>query len=157
MSAFDMLDAKAQFLDIVRHWPLFGSSFFAIKLIQRDLIQPMDFILALNKFGIQMLDTESHKTVHNYPFNEVVSTRKVRSEDGALYLDMKCGNLMKRTIIRIQTDQAHEISRLIRQYIDIELLQQQKKSNNVDHDNQTAKAEQKRPPDDSETLSQSAQ
>ena len=37
-------------------------------------------------------------------------------------MDMKCGNLMKRTIIRIQTDQAHEISRLVRQYIDIELL-----------------------------------
>lgn len=126
MSAFDTLDAKAQFLDIIRHWPLFGSSFFAIKLIQRDLIQPTDFILALNKFGIQMLDTVSHETIHRYPFNEVISTRKVRSEDGALYLDLKCGNLMKRTIIRIQTDQAHEISRLTRQYIDIELIQQQK-------------------------------
>lgn len=126
MSAFDALDAKAQFLDIVRHWPLFGSSFFAIKLIQRDLIHPMDFILALNKLGIQMLDPITHETVHKYPFNEVVSTRKVRSEDGTLFLDMKCGNLMKRTIIRIQTDQAHEISRLIRQYIDIEMLQTNK-------------------------------
>lgn len=126
MSAFDALDAKAQFLDIVRHWPLFGSSFFAIKFIQRDLIQPVEFILALNKFGIQMLDMSSHETIHKYPFNEVISTRKVRSEDGALFLDLKCGNLMKRTIIRIQTDQAHEISRLIKQYIDIELLQQQR-------------------------------
>lgn len=126
MSAFDTLDAKAQFLDIIRNWPLFGSSFFAIKLIQRDLIHPTDYILALNKFGIQMLDTISHESVHKYPFNEVISTRKVRSEDGSLYLDLKCGNLMKRTIIRIQTDQAHEISRLTRQYIDIELLQQQK-------------------------------
>jgi len=124
MSAFDTLDAKAQFLDIVRHWPLFGSSFFAIKFIQRDLIQPLEFILALNKFGIQMLDMSTHETVHKYSFNEVISTRKVRSEDGALFLDLKCGNLMKRTIIRIQTDQAHEISRLIKQYIDIELLQQ---------------------------------
>lgn len=127
MSAFDTLDAKAQFLDIVRHWPLFGSSFFAIKFIQRDLIQPMDFILALNKLGIQMLDMSTHETVHKYTFNEVISTRKVRSEDGALYLDLKCGNLMKRTIIRIQTDQAHEISRLIRLYIDIELLQQKQR------------------------------
>jgi len=126
MSAFDTLDAKAQFLDLVRNWPLFGSSFFAIKLIQRDLIQPTDYILALNKFGIQMLDTITHETVHKYPFAEVVSTRKVRSEDGALFLDMKCGNLMRRTIIRIQTDQAHEISRLIRQYIDIVLVQSNK-------------------------------
>lgn len=133
MSAFDTLDAKAQFLDIVRHWPLFGSSFFAIKFIQRDLIQPMDFILALNKFGIHMLDLSSHETIHSYSFNEVISTRKVRSEDGALFLDLKCGNLMKRTIIRIQTDQAHEISRLIRQYIDIELLQQQRQQQQTTH------------------------
>lgn len=125
MSAFDTLDAKAQFLDIVRHWPLFGSSFFAIKLIQRDLIQPIDYILALNKLGIQMLDQLTHETMHCYAFNEVVSTRKVRSEDGALFLDLKCGNLIKRTIVRIQTDQAHEINRLIKQYIEIDLRRHQ--------------------------------
>ena len=56
----------------------------------------------------------------HYPFTEVISTRKVKSEDGILYLDMKCGNLMQQKITRIQTDQAHEISRLIRQYITIE-------------------------------------
>lgn len=122
MSSFDTLDAKAQFLDIIRHWPLFGSSFFAIKLIQRDFIQPKDFILALNNFGIQMLDTETHETHHRYSFNEVISTRKVRSEDGALYLDIKYGELMRWTIIRIQTDQAHEISRLVKRYIDIQLV-----------------------------------
>lgn len=124
-SAFDTLDAKAQFLDIVRHWHLFGSSFFAVKLIQRDLIQPIDYILALNKFGVQMLDHKSHETVHSYAFNEVVSTRKVRSEDGALFLDLKCGSLIKRTIVRIQTDQAHEINRLIKQYIEIDLRRHQ--------------------------------
>lgn len=134
-SALEALDAKAQFLDTIRHWPLFGSSFFAIKLIQRDLIEPTDFILALNKFGIQMLEPQTHETRHKYSFNEVISTRKVRSEDGALFLDLKCGNLMKRTIIRIQTDQAHEISRLIRQYIDIELMQANNSGNNNGNNN----------------------
>merc|ERR1711894_214135 len=32
---------------------------------------------------------------------------------------MKCGNLMQQRITRIQTDQANEIARLIRQYITI--------------------------------------
>lgn len=41
----------------------------------------------------------------------------MRSEDGALFLDMKVGNLMQQRVIRVQTEQAHEISRLIRQYI----------------------------------------
>jgi myosin-15 len=38
---------------------------------------------------------------------------------------MKCGNLMQQRVTRIQTDQAHEISRLIRQYITIQQRIQQ--------------------------------
>merc|ERR1712080_118393 len=53
-------------------------------------------------------------------FTEVISTRKVQTEDGTLFLDMKCGNLMQQRITRIQTDQANEIARLIRQYITID-------------------------------------
>lgn len=120
MTALDTLDAKAQCLDILQKWPLFGSCFFAIKLIRSDTTQHSDHILALNRMGVHMLDMESHETQHRYPYSEVISTRKVRSEDGTLYLDLKCGNLMHKTITRIQTDQAHEISRLIKQYIDIE-------------------------------------
>lgn len=30
---------------------------------------------------------------------------------------MKVGNLMQQRVIRVQTEQAHEISRLVRQYI----------------------------------------
>lgn len=42
---------------------------------------------------------------------------QVRSEDGALFLDMKVGNLLQQRVTRVQTEQAHEISRLVRQYI----------------------------------------
>ena len=41
---------------------------------------------------------------------------QVRSED-ALFLDMKVGNLLQQNVIRVQTEQAHEISRIMRQYI----------------------------------------
>ena len=60
----------------------------------------------------------------------------METEDGVLYLDMKCGNLMQQRIsrsvknsisvdcskyvFRIQTDQAVEIARLIKQYITID-------------------------------------
>lgn len=30
---------------------------------------------------------------------------------------MKVGNLLQQSVIRVQTEQAHEISRLVRQYI----------------------------------------
>ena len=40
---------------------------------------------------------------------QVISTRKVQTEDGTLFLDMKCGNLMQQRITRIQTDQVQNI------------------------------------------------
>ncbi|KAG9509056.1 Unconventional myosin-XV, partial [Fragariocoptes setiger] len=119
-SALDTLEAKAQCLNILQKWPLFGSCFFAIKHVHSDQPKCADRILALNKQGIHMLDVQTHETVHMFHYKEIISTRKVRSEDGALFLDLKCGNLMNKNITRVQTDQAHEISRLIKQYIEIE-------------------------------------
>lgn len=40
-----------------------------------------------------------------YAFTDIISTRKVRAEDGRLFLDMKCGDLMHQKVTRIQTDQ----------------------------------------------------
>jgi len=117
--------AKAQVLEVLQKWPLFGSSFFAVRRVS-DPAERSEHILALNKNGVHFLDVMTHETLLHYPYSEVISTRKVKAEDG-LYLDMKCGNLMQQRVSRIQTDQAHEISRLIRQYITI---QQRGQSNN---------------------------
>ncbi|XP_063236075.1 unconventional myosin-XV [Bacillus rossius redtenbacheri] len=113
------IQAKAQVLDILSKWPLFGSSFFAVKRLS-DPKERSDHILALNRHGVHFVDLVTHETLIHYPYSEVISTRKVKSEDGTLFLDMKCGNLMQQRITRLQTDQAHEISRLIRQYITME-------------------------------------
>lgn len=45
---------------------------------------------------------------------------QVRSEDGSLFLDMKCGSLLQQRVTRLQTEQAHEVSRLVRQYITLQ-------------------------------------
>jgi myosin-15 len=119
------IQAKAQVLDILSKWPLFGSSFFAVKRVS-DPKERSDHILALNRHGVHFIDLITHETLTHYPFSEVISTRKVKSEDGTLFLDMKCGNLMQQRITRLQTDQAHEISRLIRQYITMEQRLQQR-------------------------------
>ena len=62
----------------------------------------------------------SHESIISYSLFQVISTRKVQTEDGTLFLDMKCGNLMQQRITRIQTELANEIARLIRQYITID-------------------------------------
>ncbi|KAF2892985.1 hypothetical protein ILUMI_13189 [Ignelater luminosus] len=112
--------AKHKVLQVLSNWPLFGSSFFAIKRVSGDIENWMEYILALNRTGVHFLDMTTHETIHHWPFAEVISTRKVRSEDGALFLDMKCGNLLQQRVTRLQTEQAHEISRLVRQYINLE-------------------------------------
>jgi len=111
--------AKAQVLQILSQWQLFGSSFFAVRR-DSDPIEGSEHILALNKHGVHFLDLITHETILHYPFTEVISTRQMETEDGVLYLDMKCGNLMQQRISRIQTDQAVEIARLIKQYITID-------------------------------------
>lgn len=140
------LQCKAQFLSVLSAWPLFGSSFFAVKRVFGDDIgMPeednggamwRELILALNHRGVLFLDSNTHETLHHWHFIEIISTRKVswkyeklyqfyktnlfyyqvRSED-ALFLDMKVGNLLQQNVIRVQTEQAHEISRIMRQYI----------------------------------------
>ncbi|XP_050539166.1 unconventional myosin-XV isoform X10 [Daktulosphaira vitifoliae] len=106
------VDAKAKFLEILSKWTLFGSSFFAVK---RSGDQQ---ILALNRTGVHFLHIVTHETLSTVPFSEVISTRKVRAGEGAtLYLELKCGNLFQQRVARLQTDQAHEIARLVRQYI----------------------------------------
>merc|ERR1719367_1870708 len=121
VSKLSTTHAKQKVLETLSVWPLFGSSFFAVRRVG-DGKDTMGFehIMALNKNGVSFLDQITHETLIHYPFTEVISTRKVQTEDGTLFLDMKCGNLMQQRITRIQTEQANEIARLIRQYITID-------------------------------------
>lgn len=75
---------KAQFLNVLSNWALFGSSFFAVKRVwsedsPAEEANPMwrDLILALNRRGILFLDPNTHETLQHWPFMEIISTRKV--------------------------------------------------------------------------------
>lgn len=48
-----------------------------------------------------------------FAYIDIISTRKVRAEDGTLFLDMKCGNLLRQSVTRIQTDQVSELGERI--------------------------------------------
>lgn len=84
MTALNTTEAKAQCLDILQKWPLFGSCFFAVKVRQLLINTKSDFqnlnwigicvhlqwirgdtqhpehILALNKDGVHFLDVVTH-------------------------------------------------------------------------------------------------
>jgi myosin XV len=83
------LQCKAQFLSVLSAWPLFGSSFFAVKRVFGDDVGmpedepagPMwrELILAINHRGVLFLDSNTHETLHHWQFIEIISTRKVNS------------------------------------------------------------------------------
>lgn len=79
---------KAQFLNVLSTWALFGSSFFAVKRVwaedspveEQTNSMWRDLILALNRRGILFLDPNTHETLQHWPFMEVISTRKVNNK-----------------------------------------------------------------------------
>lgn len=86
ISGLTPIQVKSQFLSILSTWPLFGSSFFAVKRVwaedtPAEEANPMwrELILALNRRGILFLDPNSHETLQHWPFTEVISTRKVNN------------------------------------------------------------------------------
>lgn len=77
---------KAQFLNVLSKWPLFGSSFFAVKriwkkdsstVIENSNSSWKEMILVLNRQGVMFLDPSRHETLQHWHFMEVISTRKV--------------------------------------------------------------------------------
>ena len=65
MSALTTIEAKAQCLDILQKWPLFGSCFFAVKRVATDLSTQPDHILALNREGVHFLDIITHVKIYS--------------------------------------------------------------------------------------------
>ena len=57
-------------LEILSAWPLFGSSFFAVRR-EAEPKEGSEHILALNKNGVAFLDLITHETLLHYPFTEV--------------------------------------------------------------------------------------
>ncbi|KZS08349.1 putative Myosin-XV [Daphnia magna] len=66
---------KAEVLEVLEKWSLFGSSFFAVRCINRN--------------DVHFLNVTAHKTVMHYSYLEVISIRKGKSEEGILFLDIR--------------------------------------------------------------------
>lgn len=65
---------------MLSRWPLFGSSFFAVRRVGGG--GPADWrehVLALNRRGVHLLDAHTHDTDTHWPYADLISTRKVSS------------------------------------------------------------------------------
>lgn len=74
MSAISTMEAKAQCLDCLSKWPLFGSCFFAVKhCVEYNATDFPEYILALNRNGAYFLDIITHVSM---PFSQFSHYRK---------------------------------------------------------------------------------
>ena len=53
------------------------------------------------------------------PLGEIVSTRKVKNDSGQIFIDLKLGDLLHSRVVRLRTNNALEIGRLLRNYITV--------------------------------------
>ncbi|XP_023243119.1 unconventional myosin-XV-like [Centruroides sculpturatus] len=106
------LEAKAQCLDILQKWPLFGSSFFTVMLMKENL-EVIDHVLAINKNGVLLLDIDSHECIWESNFTNLKNQNKKKEKILTLINEEKQS-------IEIKSEYVMEILSLIQQYIDVQ-------------------------------------
>ncbi|CAL1291303.1 unnamed protein product [Larinioides sclopetarius] len=102
MIPLNTTEAKAQCLEILQKWPLFGSCFFGIKMLEEN--NEEEAILAINKMGANVLDIESHETLWRFSFSAVHAPSNVVELQGTTYADVVFGDETIQKTIRLQVD-----------------------------------------------------
>lgn len=72
------------FLDILSKWPLFGSSFFAVKRVS-DPKERSDHILALNRHGVHFIDLITHVSITCYMSHFVSEYIQIWSQNNMIW------------------------------------------------------------------------
>lgn len=116
------VDARAKFLEVLKNWDLFGSSFFAIRA-SNDPRFAQGGLLCVDGVGIRVLDWATRNLVISYGYDEIVNFRYDDNE-----FVMRTGDLMQKRIVRCQTNQGFVIADLIHSYVQYHMNQQVAKS-----------------------------
>ncbi|EJW80081.1 hypothetical protein WUBG_09012, partial [Wuchereria bancrofti] len=112
----NQIDARANFLEILEKWSYFGTTFFVVHNIVDENEQTGECLLAINKYGINVINIKSREEILKIALTEIISTNRYSTEQG-IFLDIRIGNQYRNKNITIHTEQGIEISRLLGQYI----------------------------------------
>jgi len=129
MSAFlkitgnNELAFKKKILDIFQTFSLFGNTFFDIKN-STDTRLPNGGVMAIGLKGISIYDRSTKAPLLSTSFDSIVNFRFDESE-----FVMKTGDLMNKSMLRLQTKQGFEIADLIQSYIQFHVNKTQNAQN----------------------------
>ena len=121
LSGKSQADAKAIFIDTVRKWPHYGSTFFQVKQTFEPKF-PENLIMAVSSKGIALLHETTKETLHMFKLSIIASWYF-----GAKYFSLKVDDLHSGDKYIFYTNSGAEITDLIEDYISA-LIDQRKKA-----------------------------
>jgi myosin-15 len=112
-------DVQRLYLEtIIDLFPMYGSSFFPVSECSDQRIRGGRCLLAVDRNGVYFLDKATKVVLFSYPFNEIMSTRRLGSyNDERHYVDLKVGTLVTQKAIRIEPPHALLFTTVITRYI----------------------------------------
>ena len=105
------VDAQTKFLKIVAGWQTFGSAFFEVTQSTAKNL-PKKLLIAINKFGVNLIDPTSKEILETHPFSKISNW-----SSGGTYFHMAIGNLVKGSKILCQTNLGYKMDDLLTSYI----------------------------------------
>ena len=108
----DKFAAQKFYLDTVKSWKMYGSSFFFVEP-QMSVTFPDEVFLAINPRGILVIKPETKEVLKEYAYSEVPTW----GHSGSSFV-LHIGDLQKQDKHYFQTDQGKEINELIRGYVE---------------------------------------
>jgi len=111
VKGYDRHEAMNNYLDYVRAWKIYGSSYyFAEPQANRDL--PKDVVLAINAKGVLVVDPSTKDFLSDYPYSEIVTWGH-----SATTFVLVVGNLVRQNKLYFKTDRGTEMNNLVHAYV----------------------------------------
>ncbi|CAJ0935522.1 unnamed protein product, partial [Mesorhabditis belari] len=114
--------AKIAFLEKIRDWPTFGSTFFLVKQTA-DQTLPTQLLVAINRNGVSLYHPETKDQIANYPFTQIGNWTI-----GNTYINITVGNLIRGSSPRLtfETEYGYKMDDLLKSYISVLISAQTK-------------------------------
>ncbi|GAB1607514.1 unconventional myosin-X isoform X1 [Argonauta hians] len=104
--------AIMSFMQLLKVWPLFGATVFEVSQSHTSSL-PKTLLLAVHQHGIHFLELKSFKVISSFSYSEVA-----HSSPSLTSIMIVIGHVAKGTKYMFNTNQATQISQLIKDYVE---------------------------------------